>query len=142
MHRGQPTRHETRGEIEAAAYGHIVVLGDQIYGPVVEVPLWPDSRILCQEGWQQGQNMRAANRWRHADLQDTCWLAVVGHCLSNGNLKRIEIAVDRNQEPLASFRERQLAGRSLKQPDPEVAFQHRDVSADRGSSQSQPASCF
>jgi hypothetical protein len=76
------------------------------------------------------------------DFQDTRRLAALRCRFGNGGLECVEIAADRHQEPFAGFREREFAGRSLKEPYSEIAFEHRHVSADRGCSQSQPASSF
>ena len=53
-------------------------------------------------------------------------------------LQVLEIAPDREQEALAGFGQRQLARAALKQPDAEIALQHRDVAADRGRGERQP----
>jgi hypothetical protein len=43
------------------------------------------------------------------------------------------------QEALARLGQRQLARRSLKQPDTEIALQHRHVTADRRRGQGKPS---
>ena len=48
------------------------------------------------------------------------------------SLQFLQIALDRVKESLAGFRQRQLPRAALKQPDAEIALQHRHVAADRG----------
>ena len=48
------------------------------------------------------------------------------------------LSCDRVQEALAGFGQRQLPRAALKQPDAEIALQHRDVAADRRRGQRQP----
>ena len=58
--------------------------------------------------------------------------------LAIDGLQFLEIASDRVKEALAGFGQRQLPRAALKQADPEIALQHRDVAAHRGRRQRQP----
>ena len=54
-------------------------------------------------------------------------------------LQLLQIVLDREQEALAGFGQRQLPGAALKQPDAEIALQHRDVAADRRRGERKPS---
>ena len=54
-------------------------------------------------------------------------------------LQSLQIAADRMEKALARFGQGELARAAMKQPDAEVAFQHRDVAADRGRREGQAA---
>ena len=53
-------------------------------------------------------------------------------------LKSFQIVLDGEKKALTRIRERQLARAPVKQPDAEIAFQHRHVPADRRRREGEP----
>ena len=104
--------------------------------------------IAFQEFRQQRQDVFDAERQAHADLEHAGRLAAIRGNARDRRLQFVQIAADREQEALAGFGQRQLPGAALKQPDAEIALQHRDVAAHRGRGERQPprggrkAACF
>ena len=96
------------------------------------------SRIALQEVRQQRQDVFDAEGQAHADPEHAGRFAAVGGDARDRRLQVVEIAPDRVQEALAGFGQRELPRAALKQPDAEIALQHRDVAAHRRRGQRKP----
>ena len=135
MRRRQCARHDARCEIKATTQRRIVSLFNQVNLPVLEVPIRTNHRIAREERRQQRHNVRDAERRRHADFQHAGRLAAIVRDGRDRCLQRIQIAADFHEKALACLGQRELARRALEQPHAEIAFQQRNVPADRGGRQ-------
>ena len=127
--------------LDTATDRRVISLCNQIDLPALEPPVRANVGIAREEGGQQGQDVVCAERQAHADLEHAGGLAAIGASVRDRRLQPLHMILHGEQEALAGLGQSQLPGRSLKQPDTEIALQHRHVAADRRRGQGKPSRC-
>ena len=139
MRRRKNARNDSRRQFKSAADRRVITFRDQVDLTILEMPIGTDARIAREEFGQQRHDIVEAHTETHADLEHPRRSAAISRDIGDGRLHAFEIACDILQKLFARFGQRELARRAVKEPDAEIALQHRDIAADGRGSEAKPA---
>ncbi|MNN27437.1 hypothetical protein D3C81_1409730 [compost metagenome] len=142
MARCQCTCHHAGRQFEAATYRRIKAFGNHIDAPVIEMPIWRDSRITREEVAQQRHDVGATETGTHTDLERAGRLPVGAGEVGDCRLDHGQAAADFGQEAFTGFGQGQAARTALEQAHTQLGLQPRHILAHRGRSQTQSPCSF